>query len=464
MAMAASLSGRVPPPRRVGSMVAADARARPPDAPVRRHASRSTASPSASRRGADVRLRRAQRRRQDDRHADRPRRARGRRRRGALARAARRRRDAPALRLHAGGARALPEDAGRATSSSTWRGCTAWAATRGARERPTRWLERARARRARRRPGRDAVARQPAARAARGRARARPRAARARRAVLAASIRSASTCWPACCASGSRRASPVVFSSHQLELVERLCDVRRDHQRRAAGRHRAGRRAARAGAARRRCASSVEGAPAGWVAAVPGVRVRRRRATATLERRARRRRRRPGRARRRARGRPRRRLRPVAADAGRAVPRGGRGDERAATRSRLVAPARVHRAGARALVPDLDARHAADPRRDHGRSRRARLGDDAAATVGLVGAGSADLGGGARAAARARRRAASHVVALPDRAAAGARARRRRRRRRRARRRARSSSTTSSPDDLGRLLQAVGSRARPPPR
>ena len=104
--------------------------------------------------------------------------------------------DPLALRLHARGARAVPEDArarpARLPRAPAWRS----GGRRGRRGRP---LDRApRAVRARRRPGREAVARQPAAGAARRRARARPGAARARRAVLAASTPSASTCFAAC--------------------------------------------------------------------------------------------------------------------------------------------------------------------------------------------------------------------------------------------------------------------------
>ena len=83
-----SIAGAFARSRSVGSMVAADARARPPDAPLRRH--RRARRPLVHRSdGDDLRLRRPERRRQDDRDADRAGRARGRRRRGALARAGR---------------------------------------------------------------------------------------------------------------------------------------------------------------------------------------------------------------------------------------------------------------------------------------------------------------------------------------------------------------------------------------
>ena len=63
--------------------------------------------------GLDVRLLRLQRRRQDDDDAHRDGPGPRRRRRGALARPAAGPRDPPPDRLHAGGARALPEDEGR---------------------------------------------------------------------------------------------------------------------------------------------------------------------------------------------------------------------------------------------------------------------------------------------------------------------------------------------------------------
>ena len=62
--------------------------------------------------GPDDRLRRRQRRRQDHHDADHPGRARRRRGRGALGRRAARPADRRAVRLHAGGARPLPQDDG----------------------------------------------------------------------------------------------------------------------------------------------------------------------------------------------------------------------------------------------------------------------------------------------------------------------------------------------------------------
>ena len=125
------------------------------------------------------------------------------------------------LRLHAGGARPVPEDA-RARPARLLRLAARPAARRRSGGRGP-LARAARARRPRRRPRRVALARQPAAGPARRRARARPRAARARRAVLGPR--------PGRRRRAERRAAeladegvPVVFSSHQLELVERLCE------------------------------------------------------------------------------------------------------------------------------------------------------------------------------------------------------------------------------------------------
>ena len=111
------------------------------------------------------------------------------------------------------------------SSSSTWRGCTASAKADA--RRPRRGdCSRCCGVAAPTRPGGDALARQPAAGAAGGRARARARRCSCSTSRSRGWTRSASTCWRACC--GARRANhgvPVVFSSHQLELVERLCDA-----------------------------------------------------------------------------------------------------------------------------------------------------------------------------------------------------------------------------------------------
>ena len=75
-----------------------------------------------------------------------------------------------------------------------------------------------------------------------------------------ASTRSASTSSARCCASARAAGVPVVFSSHQLELVERLCDavaIVRDGRRR---RLRAGRPSCAPGAAARRWRVEVAGA------------------------------------------------------------------------------------------------------------------------------------------------------------------------------------------------------------
>ena len=76
---------------------------------------------------------------------------------------------------------------------------------------------------ARRRPGRDALAGQPAARAARRRARARTGGARPRRAVLRPGSDRRGR-MSGVLAERAQAGVPVVFSSHQLELVERLCE------------------------------------------------------------------------------------------------------------------------------------------------------------------------------------------------------------------------------------------------
>ena len=107
------------------------------------------------------------------------------------------------------------------TSSPTSPDSTA--STRRAAPRAARALARApRPRRARRREAGRALARQPAARAARRRARPRTRAARARRAVRRPRPRGGRLALASAARPG-RRGAAVLFSSHQLELVERVC-------------------------------------------------------------------------------------------------------------------------------------------------------------------------------------------------------------------------------------------------
>ena len=78
--------------------------------------------------------------------------------------------------------------------------------------------------RAPRRPGGEAVAGQPAARAARRRAGQPARGAHPRRAVLRARPGRRRLARRGAARAGARQGVPVVFSSHQLDLVERLCD------------------------------------------------------------------------------------------------------------------------------------------------------------------------------------------------------------------------------------------------
>ncbi len=126
------------------------------------------------------------------------------------------------------------------------------------------------ARRTPRRHRRVALARQPAARADRGRSRAQARGARARRAFSGARPDG-----------GRRRAvrarrraaggAPVLFSSHQLDVVERICD---DLVIIAAGRIRAAgsREALRAEHGTDRWELLTSG-DAGWVRSIPGIEV-----------------------------------------------------------------------------------------------------------------------------------------------------------------------------------------------
>ena len=95
----------------------------------------------------------------------------------------------------------------------------------GGRARPPTLGRAARPRRAPRRPGREAVAGQPAARPARRRARRTSRRCSSSTSRSPGSTRSASTSLAEALLERAARGVPVVFSSHQLELVERLCDA-----------------------------------------------------------------------------------------------------------------------------------------------------------------------------------------------------------------------------------------------
>ena len=81
-----------------------------------------------------------------------------------------------------------------------------------------------RARRAAERQRRDAVARQPAARPDRRRARARPPGADPRRAVLGPRPPRGRRRRRRAAGAAPRRRCAILFSSHQLDVVERLCD------------------------------------------------------------------------------------------------------------------------------------------------------------------------------------------------------------------------------------------------
>ena len=133
-------------------------------------------------RGLDRGVRGAQRRRQDHRDAHRAGRAGTGRGAGPVARATGRGRHPAPVRLHAGGARPLPEDAGAGTARLP----RAAARTLGHRRAPAGARDDGgpRRRRARRRPGGEPVPGQSAAGTARGGARARARRAGAGRAVL----------------------------------------------------------------------------------------------------------------------------------------------------------------------------------------------------------------------------------------------------------------------------------------
>ena len=111
----------------------------------------------------------------------------------------------PALRLHAGGARPLPEDA-RAPPARLPRAAARHPGGRGRATADALLAELGLAERADDRVE-AALARQPAARAARRRARARP-SCWCSTSRSAGSTRSASTCWPACSASAPRAVRP----------------------------------------------------------------------------------------------------------------------------------------------------------------------------------------------------------------------------------------------------------------
>ena len=239
-----------------------------------------------------------------------------------------------ALRLHAGGARPLPEDA-RPPPARLPRAAARAARGRGAARRPTPCSSELGLAERARRPGRGAVAGQPAARPARGRARARARAARARRAVQRARPRRRRRPGRACCASAPRRARP--SSSPATSSSSWSGSAPRSRSSATGGwSPRAGSTSSRpaTGGAATGCASRAH-RPAG-----PTARARRARRGGARRRAgggARGRRRRPGAARRGPGRRPRRRLRPVRPRAGRRLPRGRRGRDVAATRSLLVA-------------------------------------------------------------------------------------------------------------------------------
>ena len=158
-------------------------------------------------------------------------RARARRRRGALARAGRS--TSPtraAVRLHARGAGPVPEDAGR-RPARLLRPAARAGRRRGRRRRPTAGSSGSGS------PTGPTTASRSCPSATSSGCSSRPRWSTTRSCSSStsrspASTRSASTSWRACCATSAATARAVVFSSHQLELVERLCDAVGDHQRR----------------------------------------------------------------------------------------------------------------------------------------------------------------------------------------------------------------------------------------
>ena len=165
-----------------------------------------------------------------------------------------------------------------ASRSPTSAACTGWARCGAHRRRGVAGA--ARPRRARRREGRGALARQPAACSARGSARARRRScssstSRSRGSTLSRCRRS-----PRCCAARPQRGAAVLFSSHQLELVEDICEEVAiiDHGRVVATGESAS--AARLGAAPDRRFSS-KARPPEWLPQSAGVELVERATTAT---------------------------------------------------------------------------------------------------------------------------------------------------------------------------------------
>ena len=108
------------------------------------------------------------------------------------------------------------------TSSSTWRGST----VRAGPPRDPRFGDPRDPRSGRplEGPGRELVAREPAAGATRRRPRLRARSPRARRAVLGLDPVGTDVLIEVLDRERVSRGVPIVFSSHQLELVERVCD------------------------------------------------------------------------------------------------------------------------------------------------------------------------------------------------------------------------------------------------
>ena len=198
------------------------ARARRTDAPLRRRGGPGRAHVLRFARPG-VRFRGSQRGRQDDRDAHRPRRPVRRRRLGPVGGQARWTRPcAPGSATCRRSAACTRRCASR-SSSRTSRGCT----VRTPRPRPRGARLDGAGRRANRggRPRGAALAGEPAAGAARHRARPRPDRARPRRAVQRPGPRRRRRHERGARRRAREAGVPVLFSSHQLELVERLCDA-----------------------------------------------------------------------------------------------------------------------------------------------------------------------------------------------------------------------------------------------